>query len=210
VGPQGPKGDTGTAGATGPAGPKGDKGDGGLWDGIALPMAVGQWYTPYASAVTSPSIAVGQLRLTPQAIGRACVIDALAITVSTVATAGGVLRLGIYSFDPLTLASTLLVDAGTVDATTLGVKQITGLNVPVAAGAVIVLCAVAQVAGCSIRASGGGNSFISYATASSTLTDNAIVAWASVASTFTGALPPSMPALNGSTAGPRILLRAAS
>jgi hypothetical protein len=173
-------------------------------------MAVGQFYTPFSVSTTTPTLVLGVLRVMPVVIGRACTIDALAVEVTTQASAGGVLRLGVYSIDPVTGASSLLVDAGTVDATTIGVKQITGLAVAVTAGQLVGLCVVSQVAVCAIRASGGGTPFVGYATASTTLFQNVIAAWASSASTFTGTLPSPLPALTGSTAGPRVLLRASS
>jgi hypothetical protein len=204
AGPAGPAGAQGAAGSPGAAGTPGVKGDPGL--GAGLPMSVGLWYAAPAAALVTIGAAIGQLRITPCPMGRACVIDALAVEITVLGTAGAVVRVGVYSIDPVTLASTLLLDAGTVDATAVAVKQITGLSLPVPAGVVLGLTAVAQVAGCTIRGQGGGGQYVGLATPT-TMVANLISAWNSVATTFTGALPPTLPALSVSTAGPRVLLR---
>lgn len=75
-------------------------------------------------ATGTPS--AGQLALAPVDIDRACILKALVCEVTTVGSAGAVVRLGVYTDDGTGLwPATLIVDAGTIDATVLGNTTIT-------------------------------------------------------------------------------------
>lgn len=175
----------------------------------ALPMSVGLWYQPPASAVLTMGLTLGQLRITPISIGRDCVLDGIAFEITTGGGAGSFVRVGLYLINPVTMVSSLLLDAGQQDASVAAIKTITGLAVPITAGSVIGLCVCGQGVASTVRAVGGGNALIGVATVG-TLISNMIDGWSSTASTFTGALPGSLPALGISTSAPRLLLRASS
>lgn len=71
----------------------------------------------------------------PFFVDRACTITQLACKVGT-AAAGSTLRLGVYTWNPATPSTlgTRLSDAGTVDSSSTGVKEITSLSVALTRG----------------------------------------------------------------------------
>ncbi|ATS93105.1 hypothetical protein SEA_PATIO_23 [Gordonia phage Patio] len=100
-----------------------------------VPLVGGLWYPiPGTGTTTTRATANnGESRFGRIVAGRDCVLDAMALEVTTAGTAGSLLRFGIYDYDPLTnVIGPLLVDAGTVEAETVGVKTISipgGLSV---------------------------------------------------------------------------------
>ena len=91
----------------------------------------------------------GVVTLIPVYIPNACTLDRIACDVTTGA-ATAVVRLGIYNSDPATdLPSSRLLDAGTVDASTNGAKEIT-ISQAVTAG-LYYLAAVSQTASATLR-----------------------------------------------------------
>jgi hypothetical protein len=120
-------------------------------------------------------------------------IDRLCIEVTTAGSAGAVIRLGAYAFSPTGSLPVggLLVDGGTVDATTTGAKEITvSLNHP---GGPIYLAAATQGAPTTlpvVRAQGGGRLFM-VQTALRTQLGNRL---GFVATGVTGTLPDPFPA----------------
>ena len=86
-------------------------------------VAAGEYITPPTSTNTSTR-SNGTLHMTPLTLASAITIDRIAIEVTGAGTAGSVCRLGLYSDDG-GKPGALLVDAGTVDTTTTGVKEVT-------------------------------------------------------------------------------------
>jgi hypothetical protein len=84
----------------------------------------GRYYgNPVASVTTFPE-ANNNLILTPWRFETSISIDRIAIDVTTGGTVGSVTRLGVYA-DNNGIPGTLLIDAGTVDSTSTGVKELT-------------------------------------------------------------------------------------
>jgi hypothetical protein len=155
-GPQGPKGDpgatgtTGTTGATGPAGPQGDpgpqgpKGDtgatgapgsGGAPDPGHIHGMGSAWWTIPGNHIVWPGTTVreltaGYLFHFPWFLDNPFPIDELGLEVTT-ALASALIRVGIYNADTNWQPSTLLLDAGTIDASTTGLKtKAVSLTIP--------------------------------------------------------------------------------
>jgi hypothetical protein len=85
----------------------------------------GFFYGPTGVPSTgTPSVA--QLTLAPITLDRLSILQALVAEVTTVGSAGAVVRLGVYGDDGSGLfPGALIVDAGTIDATVLGNSTIT-------------------------------------------------------------------------------------
>lgn len=77
-------------------------------------------------------------------------IDRIGLEISTLG-ASSVVRLGVYS-DVGGVPSALLLDAGTIDASTTGWKEI---NISLTFSGLVWPCAVAQVAGCTAQGFSG-------------------------------------------------------
>lgn len=89
----------------------------------AVTPSVGWWLGPYlANANVAESCANGTLYFCPYLIAQQITVDQLGVSVTTAGSAGAVVRLGVYSANANGQPSGLLVDAGTVDATTSGFK----------------------------------------------------------------------------------------
>lgn len=104
-------------------------GRGGVYRGKGL------FYGPEGVPTTGTPSA-GQLTLAPMNIDRVCLLQALVAEVTTVGSAGAVVRLGVYKDDGSGLfPGALVVDAGTIDATVLGNSTITlGTAIPLPPG----------------------------------------------------------------------------
>jgi hypothetical protein len=151
VGVQGAKGDTGATGAAGATGATGSSGviavtapitNSGTSTsaniGISLANIAskyaapsylsyrsGYYYEPNTGAtITTTSPAKNRLILTPFFVSQNVTLDRIGME-CTVAIASTVYRLGIYTSDSNGLPSTLLLDAGTVDTSSTGLKEIT-------------------------------------------------------------------------------------
>lgn len=81
------------------------------------------YYVPGASTGEQVPLE-GTLYATPFPLPRAMTIDRIGLYISTQGGAGEVIRLGIYE-DSAGLPGTLVLDAGTVSATTTGLKEVT-------------------------------------------------------------------------------------
>jgi hypothetical protein len=122
TGPQGPKGDTG---ATGPQGPPGSGGGGGGVDqGHLFMLGSSWWYIPgnQIHGSTTAGIVGNYLYFFPWVVDYPYPIDEMGVEVTTVGA--GLFRLGIYQADMNWVPGALLLDAGTVDVSTLGVKRL--------------------------------------------------------------------------------------
>ncbi|AET09760.1 hypothetical protein [Gordonia phage GTE5] len=111
----------------------------------AVPFIADQWYSmPYSSNTTRQASANGESRFGRFVAGRACTLTEIGCEVTVAGTAGAVLRFGIYAYDPVTgTVGSLLVDAGTVEAETVGFKSKV-ISVPVTAGQHILAGCVVQ------------------------------------------------------------------
>ena len=176
-------------------------------DSTQFPVKSGAWYAPQATLVgaTNRSLATGTLFYVPLWVPR-CAIDALAVKVTVVGAAGALIRLGLYADDGQGQPGALIEDAGTGDATILGVIQL-ALSAPRSVAGLVWLGAVGQVAASStiigfLSAMGGS---VSASTADIALSNSLTTFYqASVG----GALPANAAStLAVSGTGPRIVTR---
>lgn len=139
----------------------------------------------------------------PFPVGEALTADRIACSVTANGTAGAVVRLGIYG-DTDGQPDALIVDAGTVDSTTNGYKEIT-INQALTSGGLYWLAIAAQVATCSLRSAGigDGSDFVG-----NVLTgDSRAANW--IQTGVTGAFPGNATPADGVTQSPIVKLRAA-
>lgn len=110
----------------------------------SCPFVPGNYYAGRGVSVTTYQTAQGVMRLSMLHVGRNCTINEIGVEVTTAGSAGALLRLGIYRINKWVEGTAeLLVDAGTVDASSAGYKSITiGQYVPV--GETLLLAVVAQ------------------------------------------------------------------
>lgn len=102
-------------------------------DLAALNAANPVWRSPKAGIYIWPTApdtgtfaqADGQAKGIPLPIADRTAVDRIACEVTSAGTTGAVVRLGIYEDNGENNPGALLVDAGTVDATTTGVKELT-------------------------------------------------------------------------------------
>ena len=171
----------------------------------AVPMLAGRFYGAATTGLTLSGAAADSFRGGRITVGRSCTLTSIAVEVGTAGSAGSVLRLGIYLLNPDTLATTLLVDAGTVDATTTGVKTL-AISQWVEAGMMISPGAASQGAPSTqpiIRLNNGNDPFFGDSTAA-TVSGNNI---AGVQLAASGALP-ATPSLGVSSTVPRVMISA--
>jgi hypothetical protein len=114
-------GSDGPQGAPGPQGPSGPQIGAGRY-----------WLNGPGSGNTNQTAAADQLNLVPVEVPLDCTLDRIGIWVAVAGSAGAVLRLGLYAYNG-GFPGALLVDAGTVDGTTVGFKAAT-ISLPVTAG----------------------------------------------------------------------------
>jgi hypothetical protein len=88
-----------------------------------LGFTTGRYYCPVANQTTG-TLATGQLRLSPIWIPQQRTFDRIS-TNCTVAAASSTVRLGIYADTGSGYPGTLVLDAGTVDTSMTGLKEIT-------------------------------------------------------------------------------------
>lgn len=108
--------------------------------------------------VSTTAIATDTLRYGPMFVQTPITIDRIACEVTTAAAAGKLIRMGIYNADTNWQPTSLVLDAGTVAADTLGVKAIT-INQALPVGRYLL---VSNTDGApSLRMLGGGQRFMS-------------------------------------------------
>lgn len=83
---------------------------------IFMPFASGSYYRPWVGAATGVALGTGSLYFMPLIVTAPSTLDQIAVTPSTVTTAGTV-RMGIYA-DSSNSPGALLVDSGSVNYTT--------------------------------------------------------------------------------------------
>jgi len=113
----------------------------------AVSAARGEWvraapFVPSTSAVIFSAFGSQTTVGSPLSLPPGRGIDGIGINVTAGGTAGSLIRMGVYAYDPVSnFPSNLLIDAGTIDGTLVGLSQIifpnpvysrTGMFVPVA------------------------------------------------------------------------------
>jgi hypothetical protein len=91
------------------------------------------WFYPVDGQGGSRTMVYQQLWLFPYDLLRASTAASIACNVTTGGTAGSTIRLGVYNSDGAGGVGGLLVDAGTVDGSTTGVKTVSSLTSATAA-----------------------------------------------------------------------------
>jgi hypothetical protein len=118
-------------------------------------------YTSIVGTNQNKTMTENTLQHSPIWFSTSCTVDRISIRVETAGGAGSVIRLGIYAALNNMLPGNLILDAGTVDATTTGNKEIT-ISQALAAG-VYYLSAVAQGSATTpVVAGRSGNIFPSF------------------------------------------------
>lgn len=169
----------------------------------------GQYYAPPAAALSTRQETEARVVMVPFVVDESATFDRVAVEVTAAGTAGAVVRLGIYGADADSMPGSLLVDAGTVDATTTGLKEAI-ISQAVTSG-LYYLAAVVQGAATTRPTwrSVTGDSLLPLHTSGVTLTSNSINGISQ--SSVTGALPATATPDAGPGFGvsPRIVVRAA-
>lgn len=174
----------------------------GSYAGIVYPKS-GRWFVvPQGPLGTGLAMTLNEMLGVYLPVGVDSTIDQISVEVTTATSAGGTLRLGLYStvsvFD-MTPGS-LVADFGTVLADTTGVKTWTGLARGVSANKPYVLGLVNQTAGtCTIRTVHSYSPFVSDTSAPSGTNEFG----AHIMTGVTGALPGTW-TLGGAQLAPRI------
>ena len=108
------------------------------------------WYSSPPGGAANVAYSTGVMTYIPIIIpAQGATIDRIGVEVTTGGTAGAVVRLGIYEPGADGLPATKLLDAGTIDSTSTGFKEIT-ISQALTPG-LHWLAAVAQTAGCSLK-----------------------------------------------------------
>lgn len=176
----------------------------------ACPLQPGLFYgseqTPFGSTTPAASNMIG----TRLVVGRTTRITQLGVNVFTAGAAGALLRFGIYklTWTASGWTTALLVDAGTVDAATTGVKTVT-VSVPVTAGDTVVPVVVVQGGAATSPSIGAVQGIDAVLGAQSASTQLTAVITGLQASSISGALPAN-PAMIVSGTAPRTMIMAAT
>lgn len=163
----------------------------------------GYYYT-FTSAPSDITVSLGASNINGGAyfnVSATTTFDRIGVEITS-AVASSTVRLGIYNVSNL-LPTTLVLDAGTVDSTTTGVKQITiSQTLPIG---MYLLVAVQQGGGSSVamRARNGGHGIPPPAAAISNAN------YTSFLSSAAGALPSSPTWTLSQAASPKVMVRAA-
>lgn len=170
------------------------------------PPPVNTWWNPMTGSLGTNALTLNTMYVYPVEIP-AMILQSVAMEVSTVGTAGAVLRAGFYGRAPNGLPNlgNLLADIGTQDATTTGSKTWpTTLTWP---GGILWYAVCAQGAGCTIRIlTNGHNIPIPFATTSETPGANGPRMGFAVTG-ITGALPTSGTLAVNNNPPPKIFIR---
>lgn len=169
---------------------------------------VGMWRTSDREAVGTVAAPLNELRAHPLLLSLGRSFDRIGIEVTTVGAAGAVQRLGIWEHDPAVDGpGALLLDAGTIDGTTLGAKEIViALTRP---ASIIWLGAVPQVATSTVRGYNTSLPIYAVSIGSTSQTAPSAVAPATHATQagVAGALPNPFVVGSRVLGGPRLQLR---
>jgi hypothetical protein len=181
----------------------------GLQPAGSSPLITGRWYHGIGPGVPTAAIPPeGAMRGARFVCGRTTNIAAIGINVTVAGSAEARIRLGIYELNTTTGAATLLLDAGTVDGSTTGFKEIA--TAPLLTAGKTYLLAAAVQGGAATRPTlqvhTGSDPFWGDSTAT-TMSASAL-GGAGIFGITTGF--PASPALStaGSGTVPRVLVRA--
>jgi len=108
---------------------------------------------------------------TPFTLLRACSVSGVSINVA-VGVAGSFARLGFYRSNSAGQPATLIQDCGLVDCSTVGVKTVSGLNIPVSRGELIWVGSMANTIAPQLYGAGGGSAGAVMATSRGSFGDN--------------------------------------
>jgi hypothetical protein len=172
----------------------------------------GHWYVATsANATATAALTSGRLVLGQWYVPNSCTIDRIGAEVTTVGSAGSVVRLGIYADNGYGMPGSLVLDAGTIDGTSQTVQSIT-LGTPTSLSrGVYWFGAACQVADCTVRSSAGAYSGYAYSFMTSAPTAGQTFGSYYQAS-VTGALPATFsttPTIGTVNSSPRLHLRIA-
>jgi hypothetical protein len=183
--------------------------DGLATDGLAAPMLSANYYPVMGPNLSTFTFADGTCRGGLVVVGHDSTLTAVGLEVTTAGSAGSVLRLGLYRITPGASGTTaLLVDAGTIDATSTGWKEL-AVSVKVNAGDKILAVAASQGGATTQPIVRGVTGYVPYfaATIPTTASGNLLVGISNTG--VTGALPPSQSLGSTTTTIPRLLVKAA-
>lgn len=167
-------------------------------------FAAGSYYTPRGARGTFATVQ-DRLTLVPFLVPKDQQFVRIGAEVTT-AAAGSTIRLGIYNIGPTGLPTTLVVDAGTIDAATTGAKEVT-INQTLPAG-LYGLAAVAQGGAPTVRTiTGGGTMDVGAGSLASSLQSNPNAGY--YGSGVTGALPANFTLADRSLTPTLVALRTA-
>jgi hypothetical protein len=121
-------------------------------------------------------------------VPRSVTVDQIVVHVGVAASSASVGRMGIYAADANGRPSTLIVDAGTYDATSTGTKTITISPAVTLPQGVVFLAHVQQGASFQVRRRGFGSGYPRTTTAAGSVSDTPGL-WGYRQSNVTGALP---------------------
>lgn len=126
----------------------------------------------------------------------------------TTAAAGATPRLGIYAATSGGLPGSLVLDAGQIDASTIGLKEIT-ISQTLSGGRYFLMAAQQGSATCTFRAVNGGDPNITLTGTVLTMISAAVNGYQASGTTTTGALPGTCPATQLSGSNAKIIMRMA-
>jgi hypothetical protein len=129
----------------------------GVGDGYGFMVKSGVYvYSQAWSSVTTLATILNRLSGNPVWLPGGITLDRIGIEVTTAGASGSVVRLGVYEDDGSGTPSNLIADAGRVDATTTGVKELT-VSISIPRSGWYWLVAVPQTAAPTVRAISGLN-----------------------------------------------------
>ncbi|MEU7170314.1 hypothetical protein ABZ949_02335 [Micromonospora tulbaghiae] len=165
----------------------------------------GRYYTTPAAARTTAVIPNGDGSLcgAPFFVGQPRGFDRIGVEVTTAAAATNV-RLGIYADTGGGLPGALVLDAGTVDASTTGTKELT-ISTGLLAPGEYWLAAVAQGGSPTFRALSGSAWPIGITTLAAATASVVYAGGCTAAAAVTGALPSTFPTINNFTVSPPVI-----
>lgn len=198
IGPEGPEGDQGPQGNVGPTGPMGSAG---LFTGL-------RYYASPSSARTTASVADGVACAHPFWVGQTTTFERIGAEVTT-AVAASAVRLGVYADTGRGSPGARILDAGTIDSTTTGAKEIT-ISTTLQPG-LYWLTTVAQGGAPTMRAHNGTLFPVGAGSLAAATGAGGIFTGVLTAATVSGALPATYPAVaNYQAFSPLVALKASA
>lgn len=110
---------------------------------LEVPMRAGDYYSASFPGTSSGTFNLNSLTGSVLVPARSTSLVRIGVRVTVAGSTGAVIRLGVYTFNFATNGATLVQDAGTVDATTTGYKELT-INASIGVGQAYFIGAVIQ------------------------------------------------------------------